>query len=102
MLQFHKLSISQLERHIRMTALDRNKVVISAHAQRRMDERAIELVAVFKCLMSGRIHLSPEPDLKTGHLVCRMQSALVFKKLAVCVALDSEAPNMLVVTVLDS
>jgi hypothetical protein len=101
MLQFHKLSIAQLERHIRKTALDENKVVLSAHARKRMAERSIDQVAVFKCLMSGRIHLPPESDLRTGHLVCRMQRDLVYRKLAVCVSLDNEAPEMLVVTVLD-
>ena len=37
--------------------------------------------------------------MKTGHLICRMERCVCGRNLAVCVALDDDDPDLIVVTV---
>lgn len=39
-------------------------------------------------------------DMKTGHLICRMECYGASRNLAVCVALDETDPDLIVVTVI--
>lgn len=65
-----------------------------------MKQRKINSSEVFVCLRNGTIRLTPEEDIKTGHLVCRMESYVAGRNLAACVALDDQDPTLLVVTVM--
>lgn len=98
---FHGQSKIQLQRHIRQLAKDTARVFITRHARDRMKERTVLQDEVLECLRLGVIALTPEPDLKTGHLVCRMQRYVCGRNLAICVALDDNDPDLIVVTVLE-
>lgn len=54
---------------------------------------------VLECLRLGKVMLQPEEDIKTGHLICRMERYTCGRNIAVCVALDDGDPDFLVVTV---
>ncbi len=97
---FKTQSRSQLQRHIRTTARDSSRVFISKHAAVRMRQRKVLDAEVYHCLQHGSILQEPEEDIKTGHLVCRMECYGASRNLAVCVALDDNDPSMIVVTVL--
>lgn len=58
------------------------------------------MTEVFECLRQGSIQLVPEEDMKTGHLVCRMERYVAGRNLAICAALDDEDPGLIVVTVI--
>lgn len=97
---FNKLSVAEVQRHIRRTAVDTTRIFWTAHAKLRMRQRKVHLDDVLDCLRKGRIGLPPEEDLKTGNLVCRMEWYGAARNLAVCVALDDNDPHLLVVTVI--
>ena len=44
---------------------------------------------------------NPEPDLRRGSLVCRMEYFVAGRELAAAVALSDEDPGVLVVTIID-
>ena len=98
---FHGQSKVQLQRHIRQVAKDTSRVVITRHARGRMRERTVLQDEVYECLRLGVIGLTPEPDLKTGSLVCRMERYVCGRNIATCVALDDDDPDLIVVTVLE-
>ncbi len=97
---FKQQTRQQLERHIRQAASDASNVVITAHAHTRMRQRGVLAREVFACLLHGCVHLPPEEDMKTGHLICRMQRYGTARDLAVCVGLDDHNPKLLVITVI--
>jgi len=97
---FKRLTLHQLQRHIRQTARDTGLIFLTTHARVRMRERQVGNEEVFDCLRLGRLLTPAEEDLKTGHLVCRMNWYGSWRELAVCVALDDARPGLLVVTVI--
>ena len=53
----------------------------------------------FDVLRKGKILLEPEPDIKTGHMVCRMERFTAGSPIAVVVACENEnALDCIVVT----
>jgi hypothetical protein len=97
---FEKLSKTQLERHIRATAADTACVFLTIHVRAQMKKRHVITSEVFEAMRKGRLMLTPEPDLKTGHLICRMERYIAGRDVAVCVALDDNNPDLVVVTVI--
>lgn len=98
---FGRKSTAQLQKHIRTLALDSSCVVLTTHAKRRMKERKVLMDEVLSCLKSGTLHRQPEPDMKTGCLICQMAHFLAGRNIAVSVALDDADPALVVVTVID-
>lgn len=99
-LDLKKASRQQLERHIRAIAKDSSNVIITDHARVRMKARNVLDIEVVHCLQHGRIRIEPEEDIKTGHLVCRMECYGASRNFAVCAALSQGGPSVLVVTVI--
>ena len=96
-----KMARTQLEKHIQSTAANTSNVFFTAHARRdSMAKRKVSDAEVYECLRGGRIFLEPEEDMKTGHLICRMECYGASRHLAVVVALDASDPNLIVVTVI--
>ncbi len=96
---FKKQSIQQLQRHIRVNSKLTELVFLSAHAQDQMRARKVLQSEIYECLREGVIALQPEEDMKTGHLICCMERYVCGRNLAVCVALDDNDPDLIVVTV---
>jgi hypothetical protein len=97
---FKKQTRQQLEQHIRQTSRDVANIVITKHAHARMQQRGVLAREIFQCLQQGRLDMAPEEDLRTGHLVCRMQRYGTARNVAVCVGLDDDNPKLLVITVI--
>lgn len=96
---FKKQSAPQIQRHIREVAKQTEHIFLSSHAKVQMKKRKVLLEEIFECLRQGVIRLTPEEDMKTGHLVCRMERYVCGRNLEVCVALDDDDPDLIVVTV---
>ena len=92
---FKKQSIPQLQKHIRETAQRTENIFLTLHSKRRK----VLLDEVYECIRQGIINRTPEDDMKTGHLVCRMERYVCGRNLEVCVALDDDDPTLIVVTV---
>jgi Domain of unknown function (DUF4258) len=69
-------------------AADSMNVVFTRHAEVRMKERHITRLHVLDVLRHGVIRREPEPDLKTGHIQCRMERLVAGRELGVVLALD--------------
>ncbi|WAC72024.1 DUF4258 domain-containing protein [Roseateles sp. SL47] len=100
-MSFRQLSLQQLQRHIRAQALRTELVFLTIHAKKRMSERKVSMAEVLECLRRGSIRHPPEDDVKTGHLVCRMNWYGASRNLTTCVALADDEPDLIVVTVID-
>lgn len=96
---FKKRSIPQLQKHIRETARRTENIFLTLHSKQRMKKRKVLLDEVYECIRQGVINRTPEDDMKTGHLVCRMELYVCGRNLEVCVALDDDDPTLIVVTV---
>ena len=99
-MEFRRLSIPQLERHIRGVARDQGRIVLTSHAERQMLARRVPVEEVWLVLQGGLIAITPEEDVKTARLVCRMARRLDGREVMVCVALDDADPDLIVVTVI--
>ncbi len=99
-MSLNRLSLQQLQRHIRSHAACTERVVLTAHARKRMAERKVSMAEVFECLRRGSLRTPPEQDLKTGHLVCRMNWWGAERDLTTCVALSDDEPDLLIITVI--
>ncbi len=93
-----KWSIPQLERFIRSTATDSNKVGFSDHANKQMRKRKISVDTVFEVLRKGKILLQPEPNMAFGNLECRMEFYVSGEERKVVVAISDDDENAIVVT----
>lgn len=93
-----KWSIQQLERYIRSTAADSNKVSFSDHAKTQMRKRRISIDTVFEVLRKGKILRRPEPNSTYGTLECRIEFYVSGEERKVVVAVSDEDENALVVT----
>lgn len=99
-MNFKTLSVPQLQLHIRTISKDSENVIITAHARARMAARKVLDAEIYHCLRRSKIKLTPEEDMKTGHLVCRMECYGASRNLAVCVALEDDTASVIVVTVI--
>ncbi len=100
MKSFEKMSIDELGKHIRRSAQDTSKIIITDHAKLRMRQRKVVYQEVLHCMRSGRLLTPAEPG-KDGHLVCSMNCYGSSRNIQVCVALSDEDPSLIVVTVID-
>ena len=73
----------------------------TAHAQTRMEQRAITVPMVLECLRRGVIRRPPERSIKTGWYECRLERYIAGKNVAVVAAVDEEDPTVIIVTVID-
>lgn len=96
---FKKQSIPQLQKHIREIAQHTENIFLTLHSKQRMKQRKVLLDEVYECIRQGVINRMPEEDMKTGHLVCRMERYVCGRNLEVCVALDDDDPTLIVITV---
>lgn len=101
MVSVHKLSSPQLQRLIRERSGDPACVFLTAHCKLRMKQRHVTLPLLMDVLRNGSIRRNPEPDLRRGSLVCRMEYFVAGRELAAAVALSDEDPGVLVVTIID-
>ena len=99
-LSVFKLSMPQLEKHIRALAADEANVTISSHARQRMADRDIQPIELFECLRKGRIRQPAEPDFALGSLECRMECFVAGRTVVACVAVSDDYPDTIVVTVM--
>lgn len=97
---FKRLTLPQLQRHIRQTAQEARLIFLTEHAKARMHQRKVLLEEVVDCLRLGRLQTPAEEDMRTGRLICRMTWYGSWRNLAVCVALDDDRPDLVVVTVI--
>ena len=95
-----KLSMAQLEKHIRALAMDEANVTVSSHARQRMVERDIQPIELFECLRNGRIRQPAEPNLALGSLECRMECFVDGRTVIACVAVSDDYAGTIVVTVM--
>ncbi len=95
-----RLSLQQLQRHIRTHATRTEQVFLTTHAKQRMAERKVSMAEVLECLRRGHLRTPPELDVKTGHLVCRMNWWGAERDLTTCVALSDDEPDLIVITVM--
>lgn len=78
------------EKLIRKIAGDASNVHFSKHALQQMKARHISNVVALDVLKKGNIAREPEPDIKTGHTVCRMERFSAGKAVTIAVALEDE------------
>lgn len=93
--------MAQLQRLVRERSRNTAVVFLTAHCRVRMRQRHISWALLLDVLAQGRIHRLPEPDLRHGSLVCRMEHFVAGRNLAAAVALSDDEPGVLVVTVID-
>jgi hypothetical protein len=87
------------EKKIRNIARDSMRISFSRHALGQMRARKITQPMALDVLRKGRIFLEPEPDIKTGHTLCRMERFTAGCPVAVVVACEDErAVDCIVVT----
>ncbi|ALV06629.1 DUF4258 domain-containing protein [Roseateles depolymerans] len=95
-----RLSLQQLQRHIRTQAARTELVFLTTHARKRMAERKVSMAEVLECLRRGSLRTPAEVDVKTGHLICRMNWWGAERDLTTCVALSDDEPSLIVITVI--
>lgn len=96
-----KLSKKQIERVIRDRSVNTANILMTDHARKRMKERRITLAMVYEVLRKGNLPREPELNLRHASLECRMERYLEGREIAVIVALDLDATDLLVVTVMN-
>ena len=101
MVSVRKLSPTQLQRLIRERSREPARVFLTAHCKLRMRQRHVTLSLLMDVLRNGSMRRNPEPDLRRGSLVCRMEYFVAGRELAAAVALSDEDPGVLVVTIID-
>lgn len=101
MKSFLTMSEAELTKHIKKTSKNTSLVIVTNHASARMRARKVLLHEVFHCMQNGRLLQPAEPDLKTGNPICRMECYGASRNLVVCIALSDDAPNLIVVTVIE-
>lgn len=90
----------QWQSRIRVLAANNANIAWTEHAQ--MQRRLISMDMALDLVSKGSIHIEPERDICTNHIVCRMERFCAGKHLAVCVALESESSSRcIVVTVME-
>lgn len=70
-------------------AQDSGRVFFTQHARLRMRQRGVTFAQVLEVLQRGVLRRKPEPDLKTGHTLCRMERVIAGRNVGAVVALKS-------------
>ena len=95
------LNKRQWECLIKQIASNSKQIFWTEHAKQRIRSRHISMPMALDVLCKGVIRLEPEPDIKTGHTICRMERYTGGKIIGVCAALASDkACKLIVVTAL--
>ena len=95
------LSKRQWESLIREIAGKSNQIIWTEHAKQQMKTRHITMPMALDALSKGSIRLEPEPNIRTGDTICRIERYIAGKDIGICVALESEkVATMIVVTAL--
>ena len=82
---------AQWETLIRELAKGSGRILFTRHAQIRMKQRGITHAQALEVLQRGIIRREPEPDLKTGHTLCRLERAIAGRNVGAVVALENPA-----------
>ena len=94
-------SMAQWEALVRELATDSGRIFFTRHATERMRQRGVTHAQVLEVLQRGVIRCEPEPDMKTGHTLCRMERHIAGRSVGAVVALQSaQADSGAVVTVM--
>ena len=91
----------QLERHIRRSSQDSANVAWTVHADVQMRKRKLNRPMALEVLRSGALMRPPEPDIRHLGMKCRMERFVAGVQVAVIVAVEYPAPDLVVVTVID-
>lgn len=91
----------QLEKHIKLSAVDSAHVIFTDRARQRMRQRYINDPMVLDVLRNGVMAPKPEPDMKHTGVKCRMQRYVAGVQVAVVVYVEYPATDLVVVTVID-
>jgi hypothetical protein len=81
------------EKLIRKLSLDESNVFFSVHGLQQMKTRRITRDMALDVLLKGNIQIEPEPNIKTGHITCRMQRFTAGKNIGVVVACEDESAS---------
>ena len=88
----------QIRTRIRRIAIDNTLVIFADHARTQMRMRHIPADVVLEVLRKGRIRRTPEPNLSTGSIECRMERFVAGAQTGVIAAISNDRPNVIVVT----
>ncbi|CAN1541884.1 Protein of unknown function DUF4258 [Burkholderiaceae bacterium] len=95
------LSKRQWESLVRKIAANSKQIKWTEHAKQQMKARHITMPMALDALSKGTVKLEPEPDIRTGDTICRMERYSAGREIGICVALTSEkAADAIVVTAL--
>ncbi len=94
----HGMRNVDLQQHIRTTAQDTSKVVVTAHACERMLEREVLVFEIYSCLQHGEIVRPPTKGKSPNSRKCRMEHFVAGRPLVVIVVVDGDDPDLIVVT----
>lgn len=95
------LSKRQWESLVRKIAGNSKQIIWTEHAKQQMRARHITMPMALDALSKESIRLEPEPNIRTGDTICRMERYTAGKEIGICVALKSEkVSSMIVVTAL--
>lgn len=95
------LSKRQWESLVRKIAANSKQIKWTEHAKQQMKARHITMPMALDALFKGTVKLEPEPDIRTGDTICRMERYPAGREIGICVALTSEkAADAIVVTAL--
>lgn len=92
-------STRDLDKRIRAIAKAKAGTCIfwTEHARLRMRQRHITMPMALDVLKSGVIYDEPEPDIKTGHIKCKLERFVAGRQLALVVALHEEGADICIV-----
>ena len=87
------------EKLVKRISANSASIHFSKHALSQMRKRQISQSMAIDALRKGKISLEPEQDIKTGHMVCRMERFTAGVPITVAVACENEnASDCIVVT----
>ena len=95
------MSYSKLdwEKLVKRIAVNSASIHFSKHALSQMKKRKISQSMALDALRKGKISLEPEPDIRSGHIICRMERFTAGVPITVAVACENEnASDCIVVT----
>lgn len=99
--QMSRPSVPQLEQHIRRSAQDSANVAWTVHADVQMRKRKLNRVMALEVLRTGVLVRPPEPGIRHLGMTCRMERFVAGVQVAVVVAVEYPAPELVIVTVID-
>jgi len=85
------------EKRVREIAQDSGNIIWTNHAQQQMKKRHITFAMATDVLCRGTVQKEPEQDIRTGHMICRMERYCAGEDIGICVALKSEQASKIIV-----